>query len=92
MTPKVRDLYKRILFAGREYPQGLDYVREKAKKEFFKNQSLTEEVKILKAIAYGRYMAREIVAISALHKYRTMKNRYRQEDWAMVLWWKEYFL
>ena len=80
MTPKVRDLYKRILFAGRQYPQGLGYVRERAKKEFFKNESLSKEVEILKAIAYGRYMAREMVAISALHKYRAVKKRYRQDD------------
>lgn len=27
----VRELYKRLLFAGRSYPQGLGYVREKVK-------------------------------------------------------------
>ena len=80
MTPRVRDLYKRILHAGRGYPQGLAYVRERAKKDFFKNQSLTNEVDILKAIAYGRYMVREMIAITAFHKYRTMKKRYKQED------------
>ncbi|CAB9518142.1 flavoprotein regulatory factor 1 [Seminavis robusta] len=29
--PLVRDLYKRALMVGRDYPQGLDYVREKWK-------------------------------------------------------------
>ena len=27
MHPLVRDLYKRALFVGRDYPLGLDYVR-----------------------------------------------------------------
>ena len=80
MTPRVRDLYKRILHAGRDYPQGLAYVRDRAKKEFFKKKSLTEEVDILKAIGYGRYMARELVAIAGLHKYRSMKKRYQKQD------------
>jgi hypothetical protein len=34
MHPKVRDLYKRFLIAGRHYPQGLPYVREKVKAAF----------------------------------------------------------
>ena len=58
----------------------LNYPSMPPKKEFFKNESLSKEVEILKAIAYGRYMAREMVAISALHKYRAVKKRYRQDD------------
>lgn len=43
---------------------------------FHENRELTEEVLIKKAIAFGRYQAREIRAISQLHKYRTMRMRY----------------
>ena len=77
MNSKIRDLYKRILFAGRYYPQGLNKVREQAKIEFYKNQNLKSEIEIKKAISYGRYMVREIIAISKLAKYRAMKRNYR---------------
>jgi hypothetical protein len=76
MHPKVVNLYKRVLYAGRNYPQGLDVVREKAKKEFLKNKDITDDIELKKAIAYGRYMVREIVAIGKLHKYRQLRHRY----------------
>ena len=72
----VRDLYKRLLFAGRDYPKGLDFVRSKAKEAFFKNKDLTKEVDIKKAVAYGRYMVKELEGAKTLKKYRTMKQRY----------------
>ena len=31
MRGAVRELYKRLLFAGRSYPQGINHVREKVK-------------------------------------------------------------
>lgn len=34
----VRDLYKRLLLVGRDYPKGLDYVRARAKEAFLKNR------------------------------------------------------
>ena len=76
MHPKVRDLYKRFIVAGRVYPQGLDFVRVRAKEAFMKNSALSDEVELKKAIAKGRYWVREVTAISALHKYRLMKKRY----------------
>jgi Complex 1 protein (LYR family) len=72
----VRDLYKRLLFAGRDYPEGLAVVRKKAKEAFFKNKDLTDEVSIKKAVAQGRYWVRELRAIAKLHKYRALKKRY----------------
>ena len=74
MNPLVRDLYKRFLIAGRFYPQGLDYVRLKAKDAFFENVHLKDPVEIKKAIAKGRYWVRELNAISKLAKYRAMKR------------------
>ena len=51
MHPKVRDLYKRFVIAGRAYPQGLPYVRQRVKAAFRQTPShtpsgLTEKVKI----------------------------------------------
>jgi len=76
MHPAVRNLYKRILHAGKIYPQGLTSVRQQAKKAFFEKKDITDEVELRKAIAYGRYMVREMVAISHLHKYRKLRKDY----------------
>lgn len=76
MHPLVRDLYKRFLFAGRDYPAGLEAVRKQVKKAFFENRHITDDVELKKAIAKGRYHARELVAINQLHKYRHIKNKY----------------
>ena len=80
MDPRVRDLYKRILVVGRDYPAGLDHVRERAKAEFGKRAGLTDDVDIKRAIAYGRYMVKEMIGVVQLKKYRTIKKRYVPDD------------
>ncbi|CAH0480327.1 unnamed protein product [Peronospora belbahrii] len=80
MNPKVRDLYKRFLFVGRDYPLGLAYTREKVKDAFFQNRKLTDPVLIKKAIKRGRWMVREMVGVIQLKKYRTLNSRYTSED------------
>ena len=80
MDPRVRDLYKRILVVGRDYPAGLEHVRERAKAEFGKRAALTDDVEIKRAIAYGRYMVKEMIGVVQLKKYRTMKKRYVPDD------------
>lgn len=76
VTSLVRDLYKRFLLVGRDYPEGLSVVRARAKEAFFKNKDLKDDVSIKKAIAHGRYWVRELAAVTRLHKYRTLKKRY----------------
>ncbi|RLN87705.1 hypothetical protein BBJ28_00014905 [Nothophytophthora sp. Chile5] len=80
MEPKVRDLYKRFLYVGRDYPLGLSYVREKAKTAFFQNRDLTDPVAIKKAIKRGRWMVRELIGVIQLKKYRTLNSRYTSEE------------
>ena len=73
----MRDLYKRFLLAGRGYPQGLSYVREKVKAAFLSNRNLQiGGLDSKRAIAKGRYWVREVVAVNQLHKYRSMKRSY----------------
>eukprot|EP01039_Chlorochromonas_danica_P010486 gene10486-11616_t len=76
MKPEIRDLYKRFLYAARDYPAGKASVINKVKKSFHQNSNLSNEVEIKKAIALGRYWVREIMAVNQLHKYRAMKRRY----------------
>ncbi len=77
MHPLVRDLYKRFLLVGRDYPhpEGLDYVRSKVKEAFFKNKTVGSELELKKCIKRGRYMVREMIGVIHLKKYRTMKAR-----------------
>ena len=51
-------------------------MRPRAKKWFRQNAHLTEDVDIKRAVAQGRFMAREMIAVIHLKKYRTMKRRY----------------
>jgi len=80
MHPLVRDLYKRALVAGKDYPLGLDWVRAKAKKEFAKNKLVQNEIELKRTIAYGRYLVREMQAVIGLKKYRTIRARYNNHD------------
>lgn len=76
----MRDLYKRFLLVGRDYPLGLDYVRDKTKAAFFKNRALTDPVEVKKAIKKGRWMVRELIGVIQLKKYRTLNSRYTSEE------------
>jgi hypothetical protein len=93
MHPFVRDLYRRVLLVGRDYPAGLDYVKVNWKKAFRKidncpscyignlNDSLQTKAcqqELNKAVARGRHMVREMEGVIQLKKYRAMKKRYGQ--------------
>eukprot|EP00045_Choanoeca_perplexa_P015983 m.209223 g.209223 ORF g.209223 m.209223 type:complete len:80 (+) comp17137_c0_seq3:4699-4938(+) len=79
MHPAVRDLYKRFLMAGRDYPAGLDVVRRKTKEAFMANSHLKTEDEIVHAVARGRwYVKNELIGAIQLRKYRAMRKRYGQ--------------
>jgi hypothetical protein len=85
MNPRVRDLYKRFLLVGKDYPQGLSFVRIKAKAAFVGNRDISDPTEIKKCIAKGRYWVRELQAISKLHKYRNMNKRYNVDTYSVDL-------
>eukprot|EP00986_Skeletonema_menzelii_P020234 scaffold30594_cov154-Skeletonema_menzelii.AAC.7 len=92
--PLVRDLYKRALIVGKDYPHpdGLDYVRRKWKEalrdpqncQLIPNDNNDVDVAkeneriIRKAVGKGRYVIREMEGTIQLKKYRTMRRRYGQ--------------
>eukprot|EP00804_Cyclotella_cryptica_P024157 CCRYP_015593-RA/>CCRYP_015593-RA protein AED:0.02 eAED:0.02 QI:96/1/1/1/1/1/3/3161/113 len=90
MHPLVRDLYKRAIIVGRDYPhpEGLEYVRRKWKEALRNSENCpllkgtsseiaSENERIIrKAVARGRYVVREMEATIQLKKYRTMRRRY----------------
>ncbi|KAK8386125.1 hypothetical protein O3P69_010689 [Scylla paramamosain] len=73
---QVIQLYKNLLYLGREYPMGYEYFREKLKNAFLKNRHETDPRRITEMIARGEYVIKEIEALYMLRKYRTLKRRY----------------
>ena len=78
LDARVRNLYKRILTVGLDYPQGLDHVRQRAKREF-RSRAHVQGEELARAVNYGRYMVSEMVGVIQLKKYRAMKQRYEEE-------------
>jgi hypothetical protein len=75
MHPLVRNLYKRILLVGRDYPAGLSHVRERAK-QAFADDAAGDELAIKRSVARGRRYVRDMQDAVRLHKYRAVKQRY----------------
>ena len=80
MHPLVRDLYKRIILVGRDYPLGLQWVRDKAKVWFRQNKDVKDEIEIRRLVALGRRQVREMQAVIYLKKYRHLKKVYEEEE------------
>jgi Complex 1 protein (LYR family) len=80
MHPLVRDLYKRVLTVGKDYPMGLDYVRMKAKDAFRANAGLTDEVEVKRAVNRGRWRVKEMIAVIQLRKYRQINKSYNANE------------
>jgi hypothetical protein len=79
MHPLVRDLYKRAILVGVDYPRGMEYVRATWKKALRNQQppaGVWNERDLRKAVAKGRYFIREMEGVIQLKKYRVMKERY----------------
>jgi hypothetical protein len=115
MHTLVRDLYKRVLIVGRDYPTGLEHVKEKWKNamkdptncpscyypgtstaskiiggtvdnnndnNYNSSSSISKECEeeIIRAVHKGRYMIKEMIGVIQLKKYRTMNQRYGQQQ------------
>ena len=65
-----------MLYMGREWPQGYEVFRDRAKKVFAKNSTETDPVKINALVDRGNFVLKEIEALYKLKKYRTLKKRY----------------
>jgi hypothetical protein len=89
MHPLVRDLYKRVIHVGRDYPTGWSHVRDKWKQALrnpancpscyshdMSSPQCQEE--LFYAVNRGRFMVKEMIGVIKLKKYRTMKQRYDQ--------------
>ncbi|ORY06807.1 LYR motif-containing protein 5 [Basidiobolus meristosporus CBS 931.73] len=79
MKAGVRELYKQLLFLGRDYPAGYPYFRERLKKAFQKNSTLADPKSVEQAVQRGQFVIKELEAMYKLNKYRALKKRYYDE-------------
>jgi len=77
---EVIQLYKNMYFLGREYPKGADWFRTRLHDAFMKNKDETDPEKIKMLIARGEFVCKEVEALYMLKKYRTLKQRYYEDD------------
>jgi len=76
---EVKNLYKKLLYLGKDYPKGGDWFKTKLHAAFMKNKDVEDEVQIKALIARGEFVVKEIEALYMLRKYRTLKKRYYDE-------------
>ncbi|ELR14016.1 LYR motifcontaining protein 5, putative [Acanthamoeba castellanii str. Neff] len=74
-----RNLYKQMIWVGRDYPAGLDKLRPGAKRAFFATKDETDPEKIDQAFRRGEYILQELEALVKLHKYRTLRKQYNPD-------------
>lgn len=77
---EVINLYKNLLYLGREYPKGDVFFKERLKKAFMKNKDVSDPEKIRELIARGEFVVKELEALYFLRKYRAMKQRYYEDS------------
>ncbi|XP_026534040.1 electron transfer flavoprotein regulatory factor 1 [Notechis scutatus] len=77
---EVLNLYKNLLYLGKEYPKGADYFRTRLKKAFLKNKEVKDPEEIKKLIARGQFVIKELEALYFLRKYRALKQRYYEDS------------
>ena len=74
--PRVIQLYKNLIYLGREYPSEPEKLTSKIHGVFMKNAGKTDPKEIEDLIAKGNYIVKELEALYSLKKYRTLKRRY----------------
>jgi len=77
---KVLNLYKTLLYMGKDYPLGYKYFSDRCHKAFAKNSNEKDSQKVEEMIKRGEFVIKEIEALYRLKKYRTMKKRYYKEE------------
>ncbi|KUJ10963.1 complex 1 protein [Mollisia scopiformis] len=60
---EVINIYKELLYLGREYPLGYNYFRPRLHKAFISNASLTDDEEIRQAIKRAEFVKKEIEAL-----------------------------
>ena len=83
--PRVIQLYKNLIYLGREYPSEPEKLTSRIHGVFMKNAGKTDPKEIEELIAKGNYIVKELEALYSLKKYRTIKRRYYDTEEAAAL-------
>lgn len=73
---RVIQLYKQLIYLGREYPKDPEIMTRKIHDVFMKNAGESDPKKVDELIDKGNYIVKELEALYYLRKYRTLKRRY----------------
>lgn len=73
---QVINIYKELLYLGREYPLGYDYFRPRLHKAFMSQAGLRDDEKIENGIKRAEFVKKEIEALYYLKRYRTLRKAY----------------
>lgn len=79
MNHQVRQLFKQLLYMGKEYPQELGgYLKfSRVLKKNFRTTEANDEHQLTKALEKGQYIIKELEALYFLRKYRYLKRVYK---------------
>lgn len=82
MNLKVRNLYKTLLYMGKEYPQELGgYPKfQKSLKQAFMNTKINDETELNNALDKGNYIIKELETLYYLKRYRYLKRKYLDQE------------
>ncbi|KAL1984096.1 hypothetical protein VTN96DRAFT_9596 [Rasamsonia emersonii] len=73
---QVINIYKELLFLGREYPLGYTYFRDRLHRAFSGKAHLTDDKQIEEGIKRAEFVKKEIETMYYLKRYRTLRKRY----------------
>ena len=82
---RVVQLYKQLIYLGRQYPKDPEVMTAKIHNVFMKNSGETDTDKIEDLINKGNYIVKELEALYYLKKYRTLKQRYYDTPESKIL-------
>ncbi|KAL5340812.1 LYR motif-containing protein 5A [Aspergillus crustosus] len=77
---QVINVYKELLFMGRNYPLGYGYFRDRLHRAFSAQSNIKDDEEIRKRIARAEFVKKEIEALYYVKRYRTLKKRYSNEE------------
>ncbi|RNA43203.1 FAD synthase [Brachionus plicatilis] len=80
LRSQVINLYKNLLYYGKDYPLGNDYFKNRLRKAFNSNRNVTDPTQIEALIKRGEFVIKEIDALYKLKKYRHLKKSYYDQE------------
>ncbi|CDK24583.1 unnamed protein product [Kuraishia capsulata CBS 1993] len=76
MNPKVRQLYKDLLWLAKNYPGDYPKIRDKLHDGFIRNARVSSGEELEKCLEHGEFIAKELQSLYFLRTYRAVKRNY----------------